>query len=115
MNEKFFVFGLAALTLVGCLITLIWYMFFRPSDKFLAEKWAKENGYYLLEFRRPKFSETVPKKARSAGEERSTYVGRLRAKNANGGGGGQHKSGWFIIGSRWNPFATDDVVQWVDE
>jgi hypothetical protein len=109
MTEKLFVFGLAALVLMGCIATLIWYLFFRPSDRSLAEAWARENGYYLLEFRRPKFSETVPKKARSWGEEQSTYLGSLRAKT------GQNKRGWFIVGSRWNPFATDNVVQWVDE
>jgi len=109
MTEKFFVFGLAAVILVGCAATLIWYLFFRPSDKSLAEAWARENGCYLVAFRRPKFSETVPKKARSEGEEQSTYVGWIRTKT------GQNRIGWFIVGSSWNPFATDHVVQWVDE
>jgi hypothetical protein len=109
MADKLFVFGLAALMLLGCAATLIWYLFFRPSDKTLAEAWARENGYYVLEFRRPKFSETIPKKARSTGEEQSTYIGRISTKT------GQKKAGWFIIGSRWNPFATENVVEWVDE
>jgi hypothetical protein len=109
MTEKLFVFGIATVMLVGCAATLIWYLFFRPSDKSLAEAWARENGCYILEFRRPKFSETVPKKARTWVEEQTTYVGRIRTKN------GRNRTGWFIVGSSWNPFATDNVVRWVDE